>query len=298
LTTESTQRDSMRGLLFGLAAYGWWGFAPVYFKAIHDVLPLEILANRIVWSIVMLVIVISVMRRWPAVGTVVRDRRALLCLSASTILIAMNWYTYIWAVTSNHMIDASLGYFINPLTNVVFGHLLFHERLRRWEKVSVALATIAVLWLTIAAGVVPWIALTLAISFGLYGLVRKIARVSPIEGLAVETALLFPFALAYLIHRWHDGTIAFGHSTTLDLLLLAAGPVTALPLVWFAIAVREMRLSTVGLLQYISPTLQFLLAVVVYHEPFGGPRLVAFVMIWIAVAIYSISSFTTRNSAA
>lgn len=297
IPTDTTQHDSLRGLLYGVAAYAWWGFAAVYFKLVDRVEPLEILAHRIVWSIVVLLALIAFMRRWPAALAVVRDPRAIAWLTASTVLIAVNWYTFIWAVTSNHMLDASLGYYINPLVNVVFGFAFFGERLRRWERVSVALAALAVLWLTVSVGVVPWIALVLATSFGLYGLVRKLARVSSIEGLAVETALLLPVAIGYLLWRAHEGTLAFGDSTRIDLLLLAAGPVTALPLLWFATAVRELRLATVGLLQYIAPTLQFMLAVIVYNEPFSGARVVAFILIWIAVAIYSAENLRHRRRA-
>jgi len=295
-TPTPPPRDSLRGLLFGLAAYGWWGFAAIYFKMVGSVPPLEILAHRIVWSIIILLVLITALRRWPEATAVLRNRRAVLLLTASTLLIAVNWYTFIWAVTSNHMLDASLGYFINPLVSVVFGYAFFGERLRIWERVAVGLAAIAVIWLTLAAGVVPWIALILAVSFGLYGLVRKLAGVPSIEGLAVETAILLPVAVAYLLWRTHDGPTAFGQSMQMNLLLVAAGPVTALPLLWFATAVRELRLATVGLLQYIAPSLQFVLAVAVYHEPFGGSRLIAFVLIWIAVAIYSISNFAAYRS--
>ncbi len=294
--STSPTRDSLRGLLFGLAAYGWWGFAAIYFKMVHSVPPLEILAHRIVWSILILLVLIALLGRWPEAKAVLRNRRALRLLTLSTLLIAVNWYTFIWAVTRNHMLDASLGYFINPLVSVVFGYAFFGERLRMWERISVGLAALAVLWLALAAGVVPWIALILAVSFGLYGLVRKLAGVPSIEGLAVETAILLPVAAAYLAYRAYDGTTAFGHSMHMNLLLLAAGPVTALPLLWFATAVSELRLATVGLLQYVSPSLQFVLAVAIYHEPFGGTRLVAFVLIWIAVAIFSISNFAAYRS--
>ena len=296
---SSTPADSPKGLLYGVAAYAWWGFAAIYFKLVHEVPPLEILAHRVVWSIVILVLLITMMRRWPSALAVVRSPRALLWLTASTLLIAVNWYTFIWAVTRNHMLDASLGYFINPLVNVVFGFLFFGERLRTWEKVSVALAAVAVLFLAVTAGVVPWIALLLATSFGLYGLVRKLAGVSSIEGLAVETALLLPVAIAFLLWRGQQSALAFGGSLRIDLLLIAAGPVTALPLLWFATAVRELRLATVGLLQYIAPSLQFMLAVAVYHEPFRGAKPVAFLLIWIAVAIYSTDNvrFRRRNTA-
>lgn len=288
---SSTSTDhSFAGVLYGLAAYGWWGFAAIYFKSVKAVPPLEILAHRIVWSLIILAVLLTALRRWGTIRTLMRSRASLLWLCASTLLIAVNWYTFIWAVTRNHMLDASLGYFINPLVSVVFGYFFFAERLRRWERVSITLAAIAVLWLTVAAGIFPWIALVLALTFGLYGLVRKKAGIASIEALAIETAILLPVALLYLGWLRGNDVLAFGHSTKLDLLLVAAGPVTALPLLWFASAVRRLRLATIGLLQYIAPTIQFVLAVAIYREPFGGPRMIAFGLIWIAVAIYSVDN--------
>ena len=282
--------DSLTGVLYGVAAYGWWGFATIYFKSVKAVPPLEIIAHRVIWSLVILYVLIKGLRRWGLIRVLLRSRATLLWLTASALLIAINWFTFIWAVTRNHILDASLGYFINPLVSVVFGYLFFAERLRTWERVSIGLAAVAVSWLTFTAGIVPWIALVLAVTFGLYGLVRKKAHVASIEGLAIETALLVPIAILYLSWLERRGALTFGDSSRLDLLLLAAGPVTAVPLLWFASAVRRLRLATVGLLQYIAPTLQFVLAVAVYHEPFGGPRMVAFVLIWIAVAIYSVDN--------
>lgn len=279
--------DSLTGVLYGVAAYGWWGFATIYFKAVKAVPPLEIIAHRVIWSLVILSLLITGLRRWALIRVLLRSRATLLWLTASALLIGINWFTFIWAVTRNHILDASLGYFINPLVSVVLGYLFFAERLRTWERVSIGLAAVAVSWLTLTAGIVPWIALVLAVTFGLYGLVRKKAHVASIEGLTIETALLVPIAILYLSWLERRGALTFGDSPRLDLLLLAAGPVTAVPLLWFASAVRRLRLATVGLLQYIAPTLQFVLAVAVYHEPFGGSRMVAFVLIWIAVAIYS-----------
>jgi chloramphenicol-sensitive protein RarD len=282
--------SSRTGVLYALAAYGWWGFAAIYFKLVQVVAPLEILAHRIVWSLLMLGVLITAMRRWRAIGHVLRSRATLAWLTASTLLIAVNWYTYIWAVTRNHMIDASLGYFINPLVSVLLGYLFYAERLRPWERASIALAAIAVTWLTVSVGIFPWIALVLAVSFGLYGLVRKKAAVASIEALTIETAILLPAAALYLYWLSRNGTLSFGDSTRLDALLVAAGPVTALPLLWFAGAVRRLRLATIGLLQYIAPTLQFVIAVAIYREPFGGQRMIAFVLIWIAVAMFSIDN--------
>lgn len=288
--------DSFAGVLYGLAAYGWWGFAAIYFKLVKAVPPLEILAHRVVWSVLILAGLITTLRRWSAIRGVMRSRASLLWLCASTLLIAVNWYTFIWAVTRNHMLDASLGYFINPLVSVVLGYLFFAERLRMWERVSITLAAAAVLWLTFAAGIVPWIALVLALTFGLYGLVRKKAGIASIEALTIETALLLPVAILYLGWLREDGRLAFGQSAGLDLLLVAAGPVTALPLLWFASAVQRLRLATIGLLQYIAPTLQFVLAVAIYREPFSGARMIAFVLIWVAVAIYSVDNLVRMRA--
>lgn len=294
--TEADRKETAAGLLYGLAAYGSWGFLAVYFKWIDVVSPLEILAHRIVWSVAVLVLLITVSRGWPAMRAIVSQRRSLLFLLATTCLIAANWYIFIWAVTRDHMVEASLGYFINPLVNVLLGFFFLRESLRKWEWVSVAIAGAAVAWLALAAGVFPWISLALALSFGSYGLLRKIAGVASIGGLAIETAILFPLAIVYLGVRSREGTLAFGNvSTSLDLLLLAAGPLTALPLLWFASAVRRLRLATVGLLQYISPTIQFTLAVTVYREPFDSRRMVAFALIWVAIAVYSVDNFRKRN---
>jgi chloramphenicol-sensitive protein RarD len=293
--TETRLTEPARGLLFGIATYGFWGFVAIYFKLLGGVSPLEILAHRIAWSVVVLVVIITLMRRWPALVLVARKRRTLQLLVVSTVLVATNWFIFIWAVAHNHLVEASLGYFINPLVSVLLGFLVLHEHLRRVEWLSIAVAAIAVTWLAVGAGTLPWISLGVAFSFGFYGLVRKIAAVPPLEGLTIETAILLPVAAFYLLHRAQAGTLMFGHaSRSLDLLLVAAGPITAIPLLWFAAAVQRLRLATIGLLQYLTPTIQFCLAVAVYHEPFGSGKLVAFAMIWCAVAIYTVANLRNR----
>ncbi|HVS33345.1 MAG TPA: EamA family transporter RarD [Thermoanaerobaculia bacterium] len=270
-------KEPAKGVLYGLAAYGTWGIVAIYFRALRRVPPLEILAHRIVWSVAVLFILVTVMGRWPALIAVTRSGRALRLLLLSSSLVATNWYLFIWAVSSNHLVDASLGYFITPLVSVLLGFTFLRERLRRLEWVSVALAGAAVTWLAIGAGVVPWISLGVALTFAMYGLVRKIARVQAVEGLTIETAMLLPVAALYLL------TI----TSHFHPLLPASGPITALPLLWFAAAVQRLRLATVGLLQYLSPTIQACVAVALFGEPFGTTRLVAFVLIWTAIAIYS-----------
>lgn len=296
MNQRQTTESSLTGILYGVAAYGWWGFVAVYFKLVRTVDPLEILAHRIVWSVAVLLLLITALHRWKAIASVLASRASLTYLAVSTTLIAVNWYIFIWAVTHARIVEASLGYFINPLVNVLLGFLFLGERLRRGEWVSVVLAAIAVGWLTVTAGLFPWISLILAVSFGLYGLVRKLAGIGSIEALTIETALLLPLAAAYLLWRHGANELSFGHvSGALDLLLVAAGPITALPLLWFAAAVRRLRLATIGLLQYIAPTIQFLLAVVVFGEPFGGPRVIAFALIWMAIVVYTTDNLRHRG---
>lgn len=278
----------LRGLGWAIAAYVWWGLGPVYFKAVDHVVPLEILAHRVIWSLVFLVLLLSLRARWGALRKAVAHRPTLLILTVTSLTISANWFIYIWAVTNDQIVQASLGYFINPLVSVLMGFLFLREHLAPVEWLAVALAAAGVLWLTLAAGVFPAIALFLAFSFGLYGLLRKIAKVESIEGLAVETGIVLPLAAGYLVVMSMRDTISFGTvSRSTDLLLVAAGIVTATPLIWFAIAVRRLRLATIGILQYLAPTIQFLLAIFVYDEPFDRDRLIAFALIWSALAIYT-----------
>jgi chloramphenicol-sensitive protein RarD len=276
------------GLVAAVAAYGWWGVVPIYFRALRHVAPLEIVAHRVVWSVAVLAAFLAVQRRLRDLGPLLYTRRTLGLLVASTLLIAGNWLVFIWAIAHEQLLQASLGYFINPLVSVLLGAAVLGERLTRGERIAVCLAACGVAWLTFAAGVFPWIALFLAVSFALYGLVRKLANVRATEGLTVETMLLLPFAAGYLAMLAVTGRGALTHgSATTVTMLLAAGVITALPLVWFATAVQRLRLVTMGLLQYIAPTLQFLLAVVVFGEPFGRTHLIAFAWIWGALAVFT-----------
>jgi chloramphenicol-sensitive protein RarD len=287
-TTEGAH-TLRRGLLYGLAAYGSWGFMPVYIKAVQAAPVLEVLSHRIVWAFLLLLLIAWRRGDLPELRAAVRSPRTLGVLAASTTAIAVNWLVYIWAVTSAHVLDSSLGYFINPLVNVLFGVLLLRERLDRTVRVAFAIAAVGVSWLAIRGGHVPWIALALATSFGSYGLLRKLAPVGALVGLTIETALLTPLAGGYLAWAAATGRAAiFSGSPALDALLLLAGPVTAIPLLFFAGAARRLPLSTLGFLQYLSPTLQFLLAVLAYREPLDGPRLVAFALIWTALAIFAV----------
>lgn len=291
-------RETRSGIWYGIAAYGFWGVIAAYFKWIRIVAPLEILAHRIVWSFVFLAGALTLLRRWPDVLAIARRPAVLRHLAISTMLIGGNWYLFIWAVTNDHMLDSSLGYFMNPLLNVLLGLLFFRERLRSGEWVAVGLAAAGVAWITIASGVLPWISIVIATLFALYGLVRKIAHVNAIEGLTIETVMLLPFAAGYLFLLGERGELAFTNvSRGFDLLLIAAGPITALPLLWFAAAVRRLRLSTLGLLQYISPTIQFVMATTLFGEPLGHGKVGAFVLIWCAIGVYTVENFRHHTSA-
>jgi chloramphenicol-sensitive protein RarD len=261
----------------------------VYIKAVAAAPVLEVLSHRIVWAFVLLLAVAWWRGDVPELAAAVRSPRTLGVLAASTTAIAVNWLVYIWAVQNGHVLDSSLGYFINPLVNVLFGVLLLRERLDRTVRVAFAIAALGVVWLAVRGGHVPWIALALATSFGSYGLLRKLAPVGALVGLTIETALLTPLAGGYLVWAAAGGRAAiFSGSVALDALLLLAGPVTAIPLLFFAGAARRLPLSTLGFLQYLSPTLQFLLAVLAYREPLDAPRLVAFALIWTALAIFAV----------
>ncbi len=276
------------GLLYGLAAYLAWGLLPLYFRALHGVPPLEILSHRIAWSVLLLAGLVTWLRRWPEVARPLSTGRGRLTLLATTTLISVNWGVYIWAVHAGRVLEASLGYFINPLVNVLLGVLFLGESLTRRQRVAVGLAGAGVAVLVAsAAGPFPWVALVLACSFGLYGLLRKRERIDAVGGLFSETALLAPLAVAFLVSLQLDGTGHLGTAPRTTALLVLAGLVTALPLIWFAIGVQRLRLSTVGLLQYIAPTMQFSIAVFVFGEPFTTSHGVAFACIWSSLALYT-----------
>lgn len=275
-----------RGLAYALAAYLLWGAFPLYFKALHGVPAPEILAHRVLWSVVLLAGIVFLGGRAAVLRDALRPGRRGV-LAATAVLIAANWLIYIWAVNAGRVLEASLGYFVNPLVNVLLGMAFLRERLSRVQALAVALAGAGVAVLVVRLGTVPWLPLGLALTFGLYGLLRKRAGIDPIGGLLGETALLAPVALGYLLLRGAGGEGAFGHGAWRTALLVAAGPVTTVPLVWFAIGVRSLRLSTMGLVQYVTPTLQFLLAVVLFREPFTRTHAIAFGCIWVSLAAYT-----------
>lgn len=287
----SDRNTARQGLFFALACYGLWGVAPFYFKAVVSVPPLELLAHRVVWSLLFLGVILSGQRRWAAVLACLRTPRLLRGLTVSAFLVAVNWLVYIYGVATSQIVQTSLGYFINPLVSVLLGTLLLGERLRGLQVLAVSVASCGVLLLANLAGEVPWIALTIALSFGFYGLVRKILPVESVVGLAVETLVLTPVALTYLLWLALAGETHFlTGAPGLDVLLALSGVVTSVPLLFFGLAARRLRLSTIGMVQYLAPSLQFLIAVFVYREPFHFWQGVCFGCIWTALALYSLDS--------
>ena len=275
------------GFAAASAAYLIWGLSPIYFKALRPSPPLEILAHRVVWSVAFLAATVALSGRWGTVRDALAKPRVRAVLALTTVLISCNWLLYIWAVNGGRVLEASLGYFVNPLVNVALGAVVLRESLSRRQLVAVAIAAAGVAVLVVRAGALPWVSLALALSFGLYGLLRKTAQVDALGGLFVETALLAPVSLGYLAVRHGRGEGTFGGAPGPSLLLAAAGLITAVPLVLFAVGVRRLRLSTIGLVQFIAPTTQFLLAVALYREPLSSAHVAAFALIWLSLAIYA-----------
>ncbi len=279
------------GVLAGFLAFLLWGLFPIYWKAVQRFTALEIVGHRIVWSFVFLVILLWLFNRdksWPRRYW---NRKTILTYLTTAALVTLNWFTFIWAVTHNYLVDASLGYFINPLVNVLFGVLFLKERMRIWQWVAITLAALGVLYITVNYGQFPWIAMILATTFGVYGLLRKIGALESLQGLFLEMSILFIPAVVFLFLLEQQGVARFGHLPFYQNVLLSfAGVVTALPLLLFAYAAKRINLSTIGFLQYIAPTGQFLLGVWIYHEALSQARLIGFIFIWIALAIYSAES--------
>src|SRR2546423_10967480 len=285
---SSVAKEDRSGLIAGIAAFGTWGLIPVYWKLFTNISALEILAHRFVWTTGFLVGLLRWQRRWPEVREAAQSRRALVYCLASGAAISVNWFCFIWAVNVGRVLETSLGYFMTPLVNVLFGATFLRERLTRWQLLSVILALIGVLNLSLGYGRFPWLAMALCVSFGLYGLLRKQSGVRPIPGLFLETTLLTPIAALYLVYLQREGSAAFtAGGWRMILLLISTGIVTGLPLVWFGHAARHLRLTTLGFLQYLSPSCSFFLGVFLYHEPFTRTHLITFSFIWIALVIFT-----------
>lgn len=296
-SAQAAHPHQTSAFIAGVAAFATWGLIPGYWKLLGAVPPPDILAHRFVWTGVFLVIVLTIQRRWSEVRAVTQSRRALLFCLASGLAIASNWFFFIYAVSISRVLETSLGYFMTPLVNVLFGALLLRERLSRWQVVSVMLAASGVLYLTFGYGRFPWIAVTLCTSFGLYGFLRKQSRTAAVPGLFFETILLVPFAIIYLLWlRRAEPSPLLAGGWWLTLLLLSTGVVTAVPLFWFGHAARYLRLTTLGFLQYLAPTFSFFLGVFAYHEPFTRGHMITFGLIWIALILFTWDAVTRWRS--
>ncbi|MFC1997770.1 EamA family transporter RarD [Chloroflexota bacterium] len=280
-----------RGILYAISAYLLWGVFPIYWKLIHAIPALEIIAHRIVWAFILVFLVVWIRREWPQLRLSVNNRKVLLTYLATGLLLFINWLVYVWAVNAGYIVDTSLGYFINPLVNVVLGVIFLRERLRLWQWISVGIAALGVLYLTVSYGALPWIGLTLAFSFGFYGLLKKTAQLNSLHGFTLETGFLFIPAIIYLLALEINGQGSFPHGSTLEtFLLILTGVATGVPLILFGAAAQLVPLSTLGFIQYIAPTLQFLIGVYIYGEEFTLERMIGFGLIWIALMIYSMDS--------
>lgn len=285
-----------KGILYGIGAYLAWGFFPIYWKFLHHVPAIQLIGHRIIWSCLLLLVVIVLTKQWDEFRKTV-NLKVLRIYTIAAILIGINWLVYVWAVNSNFIVETSLGYFINPLLSVLMGVIFLKERLRLAQWIPVVLAAIGVTYLTFIYGRLPYIALTLAFSFGLYGLVKKLSPLGSLYGLTIETAILFVPALIYLIAMEANSTAAFLHTgISSDLLMIGAGVVTTIPLLMFASAAKSIPLWVVGLLQYIAPTIQFLLGVFLYKEPFSQHQLIGFGIVWAALIFFVVENYLANRA--
>ncbi|NOT05223.1 MAG: EamA family transporter RarD [Anaerolineales bacterium] len=284
-----------KGILYGIGAYVAWGFFPIYWKLLHHVPAIQLIGHRIIWSCLLLLVVIVLTKQWDEFRKTVNSK-VIRMYTIAAILIGINWLVYVWAVNANFIVETSLGYFINPLLSVLMGVIFLKERLRLAQWIPVVLAAIGVTYLTFIYGRLPYIALTLAFSFGLYGLVKKLSPLGSLYGLTIETAILFIPALLYLIVVEANSTAAFLHTgTSSDLLMIGAGVVTTIPLLMFASAAKSIPLWVVGLLQYIAPTIQFLLGVFLYKEPFSQHQLIGFGIVWAALIFFVVENYLANR---
>lgn len=292
---EQLAARAKQGVIFAVAAYTMWGIAPIYFKSIHDVPPLEILSHRIIWSFFFLAILLVFTKGWRMIQHTLKDRKKCYYLIGSSLTIACNWLVFIWAVNNDHMLDASLGYYINPLFSVLLGLIFMQEKLRKLQWLAVALALVGVLVQLVVFGSLPVVALILAFTFGVYGLLRKKVNLDAMTGLFIETLILVPVALIYMLGIANTSTSDFStNPMSLNLLLISAGIITTVPLLCFAGAATRLRLSTLGFIQYIGPSLMFLLAVFVYGEGFTQDKIVTFACIWLALILFTFDGIKNR----
>ena len=285
-----------KGILYGIGAYTLWGFFPIYWKFLHNISALQLIGHRIAWSFILMMAVILISGQWADLRSTLTSRNFRIYLIAS-LLIGVNWLMYVWAVNAGHIVETSLGYFINPLLSVLLGLLILHEKLRRTQWIPIVIAFVGVVYLTITFGRLPWIALSLAFSFGFYGLVKKLAPLSSLFGLTLETGILFIPALIYLGVAEANGTGAFLHTgVTSDFLMIGAGLVTTVPLLMFASAAKQIPLTMIGVLQYLAPTIQFLLGIFVYKEKFDHTQLIGFSIVWLALVIFWVENYLAHRT--
>lgn len=285
-----------KGILYGIGAYALWGFFPIYWKLLHDVPAEQVIGHRIGWSFILLLAYILLAGHWKEFRSAAFKWRTIGIYSIAAVLLSFNWFIYVWGVNAGFIVETSLGYFINPLLSVLLGVLFLRERLRPWQWVPVGLAALGVAYLTFAYGRLPWIALSLAFTFGFYGFVKKLSPLGSLYGLTLETGIVFPIALAYLVFMGVTGSGAFLQTGALvDVLLVGAGLVTTIPLLMFASAAKQIPLTVVGLLQYIAPTLQFLIGVLVYREPFDHSRFIGFGIVWAALIIFAAENYLANR---
>ena len=287
-----------KGILYGIGAYALWGFFPIYWKWLHDVPALQVIGHRIGWSFVLLMLYIIVRGRWQEFRSAAMNWRTIGIYSIAAVLLSFNWLIYVWGVNAGYIVETSLGYFINPLLSVLLGVIFLRERLRPMQWIPVGLATVGVGYLTFAYGRLPWIALSLAFTFGFYGFVKKLSPLGPLMGLTLETGIVFPVSVIFLTFVGFNGSGAFLQSGALiDILLIGAGLVTTIPLLMFASAAKQIPLTIVGLLQYIAPTIQFLIGVFIYKETFDFSRFIGFGIVWIALIIFAVENYLANRAA-
>lgn len=286
-----------KGIWYGIGAYVLWGFFPIYWKFLHPVPALQVIGHRIGWSFIMLAVYVLITKQWQDFRSVAFKAKTIGMYSLAAVLLSINWLIYVWGVNAGFIVETSLGYFINPLLSVLLGVIFLRERLRPMQWIPVGLAAVGVMYLTFVYGRLPWIALSLAFSFGFYGFVKKLSPLGSLYGLTLETGILFPVALIYLVVVGVNGTGAFFHAGSLiDLFLIGAGIVTTIPLLMFASAAKQIPLTLVGLLQYIAPTLQFLIGVFVYKESFDFSHFIGFAIVWVALIFFAVESYIANRT--
>jgi chloramphenicol-sensitive protein RarD len=291
-----TAAEQKKGFWYAVVCYGLWGWVPIYWKFLHGIPALQLIGHRIIWSCAMLIVLVAASHDWEPLLQAARSPRVLAIYTAAAVAVAINWFVYVWAVNAGFIVQTALGYFINPLVSVVLAVLVFRERLRAGQWAAIALAASGVLYLANIYGSPPWIALALAFSFGTYGLLKKLAPLGAVHGLTLETSILFIPAVIYLIVAYWTGNVGFLHENTpRNLLMIGAGPLTTIPLLLFAAAVTRIPLSTMGMLQFVNPTLQFLIGVLMYREPFTAAQMVGFVMVWAGLVVFAVEGYITRR---